>query len=447
LSNPRFVNLYFTDLMGVFRNTSVEIGEDREPWSVIALFDGSSVYGFLDISFSDLYLKPLRNTQVILPWDRSVYGYISQIYLPSWKRYNRDPRFIAEKTIDYLSKYGFRCVVGVEMEFFLFEKIRYVVEPGRQLLEIVSDESPWVVGAGIPLKKGYHVVEPIDRVAYVRREIIRALNEAGIHTVKNHHEVASSGQVEISSGALDPVSLGDFIQYFKLFARIVARMNGFKAVFLPKPIMGDNGSGMHIHVSLWRDDTNLFHDPSSEYGLSQMARYFIGGLIEHGRSLSAIVSPTINSYRRLIPGYEAPVYLVWGYGNRSAAVRVPVINGDKPDNYRIEYRPPDPTANPYLAVSAIILAGLDGVKKKIEPGDPIRRNVYKMSREERRRLGVKELPRNLEEALDELESDNEYLKPVFDNDVLEAYIGMKRREIRELAGIPSPSEYLYYSIL
>ncbi len=447
MSAPRFVNLYFTDLMGVFRNTSVELREGHDPWSATALFDGSSVYGFLDISYSDLYLKPVRDTQVILPWDKGVYGYISQIYLPSWERYNRDPRLIAEKTIDYLGRHGFRGVMGVEIEFFLFEKIRYVVEPGRQLLEIVSSESPWVGEASIPLKRGYHLVEPIDRVARVRRAIITALNEAGIHTVKNHHEVASSGQVEVSSGALDPVSLADFIQYFKLFARVVARMNGFEAVFLPKPIMGDNGSGMHIHASLWRGDENTFYDPSDKYGLSQTARYFIGGLIEHGRSLSAIVSPTINSYRRLIPGYEAPIYLVWGYANRSAAIRIPLVGKDKPHHYRVEYRPPDPTANPYLAVSAIMLAGIDGVVKKIEPGDPIEKNVYKMSIEERKRLGVKELPRNLDEALDELEIDNEYLKPVFDNDVLEAYIEMKRREIRELTGIPAPSEYLYYNIL
>lgn len=447
MTRIKFVNLYFTDLIGVFRNTSLLLSDEKDPSSVTALFDGSSVYGFLDISFSDVILKPVKETEIVLPWDKNVYGYISQVYLPEWKRLERDPRYIAEKTEEIIQSEGYRSVMGVEMEFFLFEKLKYIVEPGRQILEIYSAESPWTDNASIPLKKGYHIVESIDRVTHIRRSIISALHEAGLNTVKHHHEVASSGQVEITSNKENVVSLGDFIQYFKMIARKIARINGFEAVFMPKPIMGDNGNGMHIHVSLWSGDKNLFHDPDEKYGLSQFARYFIGGLLEHGRSLSAIVSPTTNSYRRLIPGYEAPVYLVWGYANRSAAVRIPLANIDSGNMTRIEYRPPDPTANPYLASSAIILAGLDGIKKKIDPGDPIEENVYKMPVEKRRSLGIRELPRNLDEALDELESDHEYLKPAFSEEVIQTYIELKRNEIRELAGIPSPAEFLYYNLI
>ncbi|ADI31766.1 type I glutamate--ammonia ligase [Staphylothermus hellenicus] len=447
MNRIKFVNLYFTDLIGVFRSTSILLSNDEDPSSVTALFDGSSVYGFLDISFSDVVLKPVKETEILLPWDKNVYGYIAQVYLPGWKRLDRDPRYIAERTEDIIRREGYRSVMGVEMEFFLFEKLKYIVEAGRQILEIYSAESPWTDNISIPLKKGYHIVESIDRVAHIRRSIILALHEAGLNTVKHHHEVASSGQVEITSNKENTVSLGDFIQYFKMIARKVARMHGFEAVFMPKPIMSDNGNGMHIHVSLWSKNINLFYDQNEKYGLSQLARYFMGGLLDHGRSLSAIVSPTTNSYRRLIPGYEAPVYLVWGYANRSAAVRIPLANKDKGLATRIEYRPPDPTANPYLAASAILLAGLDGVKKKIDPGDPIEENVYKMSAEKRKSLGIRELPRNLDEALDELESDHEYLKPAFREDVIQTYIELKRSEIRELAGIPSPAEFLYYNLI
>ncbi len=442
----RYLQLYFTDLLGVFRSTSI-VWEGDDVSRECILFDGSSVYGFEPIEYSDLVVKPVPDTLTKLPWEDEVYAVISGVYKPSGERHSRDPRYIVEKTIHHIRGYGYECYAGVEMEFFLFNSVKAFVDTGIQYLEITSIEAPWSDGVGIALKKGYHVVEPVDCVASVRRKIIDIVHEIGFKCVKNHHEVASSGQVEVTSNRYSIDRLGDFIQFFKMVARKVARDHGFEAVFLPKPLWGDNGSGMHIHVSLWRDGENLFFDPSEEYGLTQLARYFIGGVLEHGRSLSAIVSPTVNSYKRLVPGFEAPVYLVWGLGNRSVAVRIPVLDHGSPDLWRIEYRPPDPTANPYLALAALFLAGLDGILKKIDPGDPVIEDVYKWGLKKRRELGVRELPRNLEEALDELESDHEYLKPVFTDDVLETYIELKRRESREVSSVPAPMDFLYYSIL
>ena len=257
--------------------------------------------------------------------------------------------------------------------------------------------------------------------------------------------MATGGQGEINFRYSTPTRTADNIQTLKYVAKMVAYQHGMVAVFMPKPIGGDNGSGMHTHVSVWRGDTNLFYDPDDDYAeLSQYARYFIGGLIEHGRALSAIVSPTVNSYKRLIPGYEAPVYLAWSRANRSAAIRIPVYQRGVKNSKRIEYRPPDPSANPYLALSAIILAGLDGVRKKIDPGDPVDENIYHMTPEKRRELGIKVLPRSLEEALDELESDNEFLKPVFPQSLLEAYVELKRKEIDLTRMYPSPVEIMLY---
>ena len=437
-----FLILQFTDLAGVFRSTTIK-WDEKEPDDVFVLFDGSSVIGFTDIEYSDLVLRPIKETINEIPWYNGVYRAISKVCLPSGARLIYDPRFIAEKTLGHIRSLGYEPKMGVELEFFIFDSIEVLVRDNEQHLYISSIESPWVSGYGIKTKAASHVEEPFDTVAVIRREIVKTIEKFGYDCTKNHHEVATAGQVEVSSNTSDPVKLGDFIQTFKMIARKISRDYGMEAVFLPKPIPGDNGNGMHIHSSLWRDGKNLFYDENDEYGLSQLARYFIGGLIEHGRSLSAIVSPTVNSYRRLIPGYEAPVYLLWGIANRSTAIRVPAIKS-KPNSMRIEYRPPDPLANPYLALSAVLLAGIDGIKKKIDPGDPYQGNAYEIPLKKIPR--EKRLSRNLSEALDELESDHEYLKPVFSKEVLERYIEIKRKEIKELAPNPAPIEFLYYSI-
>lgn len=440
--NKGFLILQFTDLAGVFRSTTIT-WNGKELENVSALFDGSSVIGFAEIQYSDLVLRPVKETLRKIPWHDGVFRVISRVYMPNGDRLTYDPRFIAEKTLKYIRGIGYEPKMGVEMEFFIFDNIEVLVRDNEQYLYISSIESPWESGYGIKAKSAYHVEEPLDTVAEIRREIIKTIEQFGYGCAKNHHEVATAGQVEVTSRVLDPVVLGDYIQTFKMVARKISRDYGLEAVFLPKPIPNDNGSGMHVHVSLWRNGENLFYDENDEYGLSQLARYFIGGLIEHGRSLSAIVSPTVNSYRRLIPGYEAPVYLLWGIANRSTAIRVPAVKF-KPNVMRIEYRPPDPLANPYLALSAILLAGIDGIKKKIDPGDSYQGNVYKIPLENIPR--EKRIPGSLSEALNELENDHSYLEPIFTKEVIERYIEVKRKEIKNLAPIPATIEYLYYSI-
>ncbi|WFO75735.1 type I glutamate--ammonia ligase [Desulfurococcaceae archaeon MEX13E-LK6-19] len=444
-SGKVFIEMHFTDLMGVLRATTLVVSKDlvSNPSRIKGFFDASSVFGFEPIENSDLMLKPVDGTLRKLPWYTDVYRCISGVYWSDGKRYVKDPRLVAEKTMEYMRSQGLEPSIGIEMEFFLFNSLKYGLDYTKQYLEINSTESIGASGYSIPPKKGYHLTEPYDSIASTRREIIANVEKLGFKCSKMHHEVASFGQVEVTSGKLGVDNGGDFVQTFKYVARITAEKNGYTAVFLPKPIPGDNGSGMHVHVSLWNGDKNLFYDEDGV--LSQVARYFIGGLIEHGRSLSALVSPTVNSYKRLVPGYEAPVYLVWGYGNRSAAIRIPVVRDEK--TFRIEYRPPDPSANPYLALSAIILAGLDGIKKKIEPGDPFEKNVYHLTEKERKTLGIKSLPRSLLEALDELESDNEYLKPVFPRELLESYIELKRKEAIDASSMPAPSDYIFYGIL
>ncbi|MEM2339584.1 MAG: type I glutamate--ammonia ligase, partial [Nitrososphaerales archaeon] len=266
----------------------------------------------------------------------------------------------------------------------------------------------------------------------------------------HHHEVATAGQCEINIRYDDLVSTGDSVMTFKYVVKNVAHSIGKVATFMPKPLYGDNASGMHIHISLWRGKENVFYDSNDEYAeLSQIARYFGGGLMDHSRALAAIVAPTTNSYRRLVPGYEAPVYIAWSIGNRSASIRIPIYRkGDKFMNEkRIEYRPPDPSTNPYLCFSAIVAAGIDGIKKKIDMGEPIDEDIYKLTPERRRQLGIKELPGSLREAIECLESDHEFLKPIFSDDVIEAYISLKKKEVMEVDTRPHPHEfYLYFDI-
>ncbi len=443
-----YLQLHYTDLLGVLRSITITLEEEpHNPGveEVEVFIDGSSVYGFSGIEDSDLKIKPVPETLAKTPWERNIYLAISRVYRVSGRRLEVDPRYIAERGLEYTENMGYKPVMGVEIEFFLFNKVNAVVEQGKQILEITSTESPWSNGIGLPVKKVYHVPEPLDTTAGVRREIIEAMKELGYKLGKSHHEVASSGQLEISSGSYDNVRLADYTQLFKKTAKTIALKHGLTAVFLPKPIPWDNGSGMHVHVSLWGSNENLFYDPNDEYGLSSLARYFIGGLIEHGQSLSAIVSPTTNSYKRLVPGYEAPIYLTWGPRNRSTAIRIPATS--KPEHTRIEYRPPDPTANPYLAYTAILLAGLDGVKKKIEPPPPVKENVYKWDKSKLREYGIRQLPRNLLEALDYLESDHDYLKPVFSKQVIEEYVELKRKEALTVDYMPTPMEYKYYASL
>ncbi len=446
-----WIDLQFTDLFGYLRHVVVHrrVIDKEALVRGLGKLDGSSVKGFSTIEASDLVLKPVIDTLAPLPWSRGGARVICQVFdTGGLRRFPKDPRFAAEKTEELLANEGLRTFVSPEIEFFIFDKVRIDLQPWRQILEISSIEGPWSETAGMfnRFKEGYYMSPPKDYFYDLRVEVAEALQKYfGVEVEVLHHEVAAASQHEISFRGGNIVEAGDRTQTVKLAFKVIAAQKGFVATFMPKPLFGDNGSGMHVHISIWRGEDNLFYDPSDDYAeLSQFARYFIGGLIEHGRALSAIVSPTVNSYRRLIPGYEAPAYLVWSKANRSAAIRIPAYLKGQPRKVRIEYRPPDPSANPYLAFAAIVLAGMDGVRKKIDPGNPVDENVYKMSPEKKRSLGIKELPRSLDEALDELESDHEWLKPAFSAELIESYIELKREEAKEIAKYVSPAEIYFY---
>ncbi len=437
------MQVHYTDLAGFLRGVEVPY-ELLEKSRFPAALDGSSVYGFASVEKSDLLLEPDMETLKPVPWREGLWRVIGRIYTPKGSRFTRDPRFIAETLVSYLADLGFTAITGAELEFFLFKSVR--VKASNPYLglgyELESLEYPvYSNGYFNPPKRGYHTPEPMDSLLGFRIEFMKSLSALGYNSDVFHHEVAVS-QVEVSLSAGNPVYVGDEVVTAKWVARNIAKLHGHIAVFMPKPVFGDNGNGLHIHISLWDVDvkSNLFVD--SNGGLSELARNFIAGILEHSRSLSAIVAPTTNSYKRLVPGYEAPVYCVWGYYNRSSIIRIPATSDSK--RLRVEFRAPDPTTNPYLAIPATIMAGLDGVRRKLDPGDPFEGNAYKLSKEDLRRLGIKTLPSSLDEALEELESDMEYLKPVFPKDLLEAYIELKRAESKEVNMRPHPYEFYLY---
>ncbi|MDM7274934.1 MAG: type I glutamate--ammonia ligase [Thermoprotei archaeon] len=441
----KIAQLQYVDLAGFLRGVEIpydSLKNNKFP----ATFDGSSVYGFAKIEKSDLLLEPIPETLKQIPWQPEAVRVLSRIYEPGGSRYGRDPRLVAEKVKDHLEGLGFKPVVGVEVEFFLYRALKVrVLSPQRGLgYSLKTLESPEGSGYFTQTKKAYHMVEPSDPLMDFRVEFSKALEALGYRSLISHHEVAVS-QIEVSLASGDPAYVGDEVVTAKWAARNIARRMGLIALFMPKPVYGDNGSGMHLHASLWdlEGRVNLFSGVNG--GLSETARHFIGGLIEHARSLAAIVAPTTNSYRRLVPGYEAPVYCVWGYYNRSAIVRIPAASNS--GKLRIEFRAPDPAANPYLAIAATLMAGLDGVKRRLDPGDPYEGNVYKLSRWDLRRLGFKTLPSSLTEALEELDSDREYLKPVFTDDLIDAYIEVKRLEAEEVNMRPHPYEFYMYANL
>ncbi len=446
-----WVDLQFVDLLGFLRHVTVHksLIDEKALERGLGKLDGSSVKGFTEIQESDLVLKPIPDTLAKLPehWANGggVARFLCSVYLMGGReRLSRDPRLALENAVAKLAEEGFESYMSYELEFFVFEDVDVTLDSYRASVSLYSQEFE---GSMLLRKKdAYYKPVPHDTTfAYATKlsEVLRS--NFGIEVTVFHHEVASGGQMEINFRHADPVKASDYLVTLKYAARNEAYSQGLVAVFLPKPIPDDNGSGLHTHVSLWRNGRNAFHDPNDPYaGLSQTARYFIGGLLEHARALAALTNPTVNSYRRLIPGYEAPVYLVWSKANRSAAVRIPVYFKEEEATKRIEYRPPDPAVNPYLAAAGILMAGLDGIKKKIDPGDPIDENVYKMTPERRRQLGIKSLPRTLYEALDELESDMEWLLPAMPKEAIEAYIELKREEAARLAAYPSPAEFHYY---
>jgi len=454
-NNIQWIDLQFTDLIGRTHHTTIPVSEvDEESLKQgFGKLDGSSIKGFTTIYESDMVLQPVIETFAIVPWHPNTARFISRVFWGQNKgRFERDPRYIAEEAERYQQELGYISYFGPELEFFIFDKVEVDVSLPQSGTgyKIKAREAPWSNSGSyvIRYKEGYFPTPPVDQLTNIRLEIAETMIKYFGFTIEAvHHEVATAGQAEIDFRFSTLTDTADKVQTFKYVVKNVANKHGMVATFMPKPFFGDNGSGMHTHLSIWTKDgkKNLMFDPNDDYAeISQFGRYVIGGILEHARALSAIVSPTTNSYRRLVPGYEAPVYIAWSKGNRSAIIRVPVYYKGIEKAKRIEYRAPDPSCNPYLAFAAILMAALDGVNKKIDPGDPVDENIYHIPIEKRKSLGIKELPRSLDEALDELESDNEFLKPVFNSSILQTYIDIKREEARTIQLFPHPMEIYYY---
>ncbi|MCL6589747.1 MAG: type I glutamate--ammonia ligase [Firmicutes bacterium] len=384
----RFLRLQFTDILGVVKNVAVPISQLERTLNNEIMFDGSSIEGFARVEESDMILVPDLNSFAIFPWrpqEGTVARLICDIYNPQpFVPFEGDPRNVLKKTIAETKKYGFDVNIGPECEFFLFK--------------LNPDGTPSIVTHD---QGGYFDLSPNDLGEDARREIVLILEEMGFEIEASHHEV-SPGQHEIDFKYSDPLSTADRVTTLKFVTRIVANKHNLHATFMPKPLFGINGSGMHVHLSVFKDGKNIFFDPASKNQLSQTALYFIGGILKHIKGITAITNPIVNSYKRLVPGYEAPVYQSWSASNRSALIRVPA---SREDGTRIEIRNPDPCCNPYLAFSLLIKAGLDGIFNKIHPGEPIQKNVYAMSPVERSLENISNLPSSLEEALLEMEKD------------------------------------------
>jgi len=467
--NITFIDFWFVDIFGELHRVgmpSYAINEDSFKHGLEKL-DASSIVGFKPVNQSDMILKPDPNTFCILPPDydnghRKNARMICDLYesnASASSRYNRDSRGITYKAAEKM-----RQMVGVthtnwgpEIEFFVFDAINVYPSPyaathsyGGSGYSIESKESPWSKGnisTAIDIKEGYYPSQPKDTLESFRKDVCDELYKYfGIEIEAEHHEVATSGQCEINLAYGNMIAMADNVLTVKNVVKVKAKRRNKVATFMPKPIFGDNASAMHTHQSLWNGKTNLMFDPDDEVAqISQTGRYYVGGILDHARALCAISNPTTNSYKRLVPGFEAPVYVCWGIGNRSAAVRVPMYNRNQEKSKRIEYRVPDPTANIYLLEAALLLAGLDGIKKKMDPGDPIGQNVYKMSPDKKRANKIGSLPLSLKGALDSLESDRGFLEDVFTKDFLDQYSTLKYKEYTAFAQTPTPWEISMYT--
>ena len=456
----KIVDLKFTDLPGVWQHFSIPIEDlNDELFEEGIGFDGSSIRGFQSIHESDMLLVADPETACLDPvLDVPTLNLICNVLDPvTRQRYSRDPRYVAQKAETYLRTTGIAEVSywGPELEFYIFDDVRYDQTAHCGYYFIDSNEGVWNTGRqenpnlGYKLrhKEGYFPTPPADTFQDVRSEIILKMKEVGVPAEVHHHEVGTAGQGEIDMKYTTLTKMADSVMYYKYLVRNVARKHGKTATFMPKPIFGDNGSGMHTHQSLWKGDTNLFWDEKGYAQISQTAKYYIGGLLRHAPALLGVCAPTTNSYRRLVPGFEAPVNLVYSQRNRSAAVRIPVYSKN-PKSKRIEFRCPDSACNPYLCFAAQLMAGLDGIRNKIDPGEPIDKDLYELEPEEAGR--VKSTPGSLAEVLDALQKDHEWLLQgdVFTPDVVETWLTYKRE--RELAAVnlrPVPYEfYLYFDL-
>jgi len=453
------VDLKFVDLPGQWQHMTLPLAAlDADDFENGLGFDGSSIRGFQEIHESDMLLIPDATTAFVDPfYHRTTLSLICSIADPVLgEPYGRDPRYVAQKAERHLVQTGIADVAyfGPEAEFFVFDHLAYEQREHRAFYEIDSAEGFWNTGlVGTPgpnlayklrQKEGYFPVPPADSLANLRGEMVATMESLGIKCEFHHHEVSSGGQGEIDMRFQPLLKMADQMMIYKYVVKNTAAAAGKTATFMPKPIFQENGSGMHVHQSLWKDGDPLMYGQGAYAHLSDLARYYIGGLLEHAPALMAFCAPTTNSYRRLVPGFEAPVNLVYSARNRSACVRVPMYH-EAPKTKRIEFRSPDPTANPYLAFSALVLAGLDGIKRQIDPGDPLDADIYELPEERLAQIG--RVPASLDASLDALESDNAFLLEgdVFAADLLDAYLRYKREsEVDAIRLRPHPWEFALY---
>lgn len=454
------VDFKFVDFPGTWQHFSIPIDELTEDVFEEGLgFDGSSIRGWKAINESDMLVMPDPKTALLDPFcAEPTLSLVCSIADPITKEaYDRDPRGIAQKAEEYLKSTGIAdtAYFGPEAEFFIFDDVRYDVSPFGSFYQFDSVEAQWNMGSeeacnnlGHKLrhKGGYFPVAPADQFQDLRTEMSLELERAGIKVERQHHEVATAGQAEIDIRFDSLLSMSDKMMWFKYIIKNVARRHGKTVTFMPKPMFGDNGSGMHTHQSLWKDGQPLF--AGDKYaGMSEMAMHYIGGILKHAPALVALTNPTTNSFRRLVPGFEAPIKLAYSSRNRSAAIRIPMYS-NSPKAKRIEFRTPDPTANPYLAFAAMLMAGLDGIQNKIDPGSALDKNIYGLSPQELAEIPA--IPASLEEALESLQKNHEFLLQgnVFSEDLINTWIDYKlTNEVNETRLRPTPMEFfLYYDV-
>lgn len=455
----KMVDLKFTDLMGQWQHFTIPANTlDEDVFENGLGFDGSSVRGWTSIEDSDMVVLPDPSSAKMDPFmDVPTLSLICDIKKPTGEAYERDPRQVAKNALNFLKSTGIAdtAFFGPEAEFFIFDDVRFDQDMYGGFYQVDSEEAPWNMGreeGGANLgykfkaKGGYFPALPSDKLHNLRTEICLELEEMGIPVERQHHEVGGAGQGEINIKFDSLLNIADQMMWFKYIVKNVAFRHNKSATFMPKPIYGDNGSGMHVHMSLWKDNQPLF--AGDKYaGLSEMALYFIGGILKHAPVLCSFTNPTTNSYKRLVPGFEAPIKLAYSHRNRSAAIRIP-NSGPSPKAKRLEFRTPDPSANMYLAFAALLMAGIDGIQNKIHPGDPLEKDIYGLSPQEAAQ--VPSIPGSLNETLMNLVKDNEFLRKgdVFSQDLIDSWVDWKMtNEILPLQQRPVPYEfYLYYDL-
>lgn len=462
-----FVDFWFVDIFGELHSVGIpsySLTDDHFNNGLEKL-DASSIRGFKSVNMSDMMLLPDVSTFKILPPDYDdskrknarIFVNLYEISDSTPMRYNKDSRGIASKAVEELKNFGLtKALWGPELEFFIFDRITLFPSSigatqsyGGSGYSIESSEAPWTRGNAntrIDLKGGYYPAQPRDTLDRIRKDICDDIYKYfQVKVEAQHHEVATSGQCEINLLHDETIAAADNVVTTKNLVKVKSKKNGKVATFMPKPIYGDNASAMHMHQSVWNNERNMMYDPDDKVAeISQLGRYYIGGLLDHADALCAISNPTTNSYKRLVPDFEAPINVCWGISNRSSAIRIPMYSRGNEKSKRIEYRVPDPTANIYLLEAALLLAGLDGIKNKKDPGDHVEENVYRLTPEQKRNYKIRSLPSTLKNALESLKSDQKFLEQVFTSDFLDTYILMKHSEYEAFAQTPTPWEVSMY---